>query len=218
MKKILKKQPPAPIPWHPDFRDLTTLPDVKIVRTSFFVNGISVLVLIGLLMLVGYHELERHGVKEEIENLEAQIAKNKARNTEVLRMHNEFRKEARMIEEVSQFVEGSFDFSTFFATLGDSMLPGMKISTVTYQDAGTRNKTPVKELQINGSIVGARDMAASIVTEYVNGFTEHPYFSTVVESAVPTSLVPTQEGDMMAFGIRLTMKAVEAAVENEEKK
>src|SRR5690606_557413 len=124
---------------------------------------------------------ERKGLQAEIETLEGRIAENRARNTEVLRMHNEFQKEARFINELSGYLEQSLDLSAFLVALGETMPPGMTLSTMSYQDAGARGKVVVKELQLNGSIEGARDSAASVVTQYVNTFTEDPYFSTVVE-------------------------------------
>ena len=38
--------------WHPNFRNYQQLPDIKVVRTAFFVNGAAVFVALGLAVAV----------------------------------------------------------------------------------------------------------------------------------------------------------------------
>jgi len=71
MLSLLKKKPEATsaslIPaWHPNFRNYALLPDIKPVRTAFFVNGISAFVAIGLLAFLGRGEYELHSVRSQI--------------------------------------------------------------------------------------------------------------------------------------------------------
>lgn len=218
MKRLLKKEITPPTPWHPDFRDQNSLPDVKVVRTSFFVNGVSVLVLMGFLLMAGTQELERHGLAAEIQTLEERIESNRKRNSEVLRLHSAFQKEERFITEVTDYLEDSLDLSRFLVALGHSIPSGMKITSLTYQDASTRMKTVEKEMLISGSIEGARDRAASVVTQYLNVFAVDPLFAEIVERAVSTSMVPMEKEDQMAFAIRLTMKGPDAEEEEEKGK
>ena len=46
MLSLLKKKSDAAAPavpaWHPNFRDYEKLPDVKVVRTAFFINAAAI--------------------------------------------------------------------------------------------------------------------------------------------------------------------------------
>lgn len=201
----LRKKPQPPPPWHPDFRDSTVLPDVKLVRTSFFVNALSVIICLGVALAVVRHETNRHTLRTERQSLEAQIGENRARNDEVLKMERQFQSEERLLREVSQFVEGSLQASVFLAALGDTLPPDIAMNNLRFQDLSERGVVVGKSLMLNGAIHGTPDIAASAITDYVRVFRQHEVFAANVEKAVPTSLVPTPEGDLMAFGIELTL-------------
>ena len=55
MLSLLKRKPEAAAvsempPWHPNLRNFARLPDTKVVRTAFFINGASVFIALGLLL------------------------------------------------------------------------------------------------------------------------------------------------------------------------
>ena len=52
-KKSEASAPEAPA-WHPNLRIASSLPDTKVVRTAFFVNGATMLVAIALLLVLGH--------------------------------------------------------------------------------------------------------------------------------------------------------------------
>ena len=60
MRSLLKKKAEAAasqVPaWHPNFRNYQRLPDIKVVRTAFFINGFAALIAIALIA-----EQPRHG-------------------------------------------------------------------------------------------------------------------------------------------------------------
>jgi len=47
-------------PWHPNLRIVETLPDTKVVRTAFFVNGAAMLLALVLVLLLGVQEWKLH--------------------------------------------------------------------------------------------------------------------------------------------------------------
>jgi Tfp pilus assembly protein PilN len=208
MKTLRKKQPPPSPPWHPDFRDAAALPDVKVIRTSFFVNGFAGLALLLIAVLVGYQEMRHAELRNGIQEIQEKVAANRTRNSEVLQLQREYQPHERFISEVAAFLDDSFELSRFMATLANSIPPEMTVTNMRYQDtSGGRGQAPVRQLHVNGAIRGTPDAAASIVTEYVALFQSEPVFMEKVERAVPNSLVPTTEGNVMAFGIQLTLKS-----------
>lgn len=216
MSKFGRKKAPGAPPWHPDFRDAAALPDVKVVRTSFFVNAFAILVLVCAVLLVASHEIKQRSLRAEILETEKRLSENRSHHEQVLRMQREFDKNARLLSEVSQYAEESLDFSGFLVALGTSMPRDMMLSTVRYLDSNERGPAAVRQIQLAGAIQGTPDSAASIVTEYVKVFETDPVFAPNVEHAVPTSLVPAPETDLMGFGIQITLKKKDAAAAGKE--
>jgi hypothetical protein len=205
MKSLFKKQPPASIPWHPDFRDATTLPDVKVVRTRFFINGFSVLLFAGVALTFGHQEVERRTLVSESAMLQDQIRQNRARHDEALRLQREFQGNERFINELDLYLGGSLDLSKFLVSLAVSIPLEMTLTAVRYQDVSERGQSVGKQIVLNGSIAGSPDAAATVITEYLKVFRDDPSFADTVEDAVPISLIPTLSGDLMSFGIQLTL-------------
>lgn len=204
MKSFRKKSAPVMPAWHPDFRSKDKLPDVKAVRTSFFINGASVLLLLILAISLAIQEFRQFNLENDIQLLEAKIAEQTPRNTEVLQMNNRFVAHQRLINEVVGYLDGSMELSGFLVALGETLHPEMTLSNIRYQGTGGR-ATGAGQITITGSIFATPEAAAGVITDYLNVFHENPFLAGMVGEAEPSSLVPTPEGDRMAFGIRLML-------------
>jgi hypothetical protein len=63
--QLLKKKSDASAAspaWHPNLRIVEQLPDTKVVRTAFFVNGLAATIAIVLALYLGHQEWKLHGV------------------------------------------------------------------------------------------------------------------------------------------------------------
>ena len=60
-------------PWHPNLRIVENLPDTKVVRTAFFVNGVAMSVAIALALYLGIQEWKLHEVNKQISDWQHQI-------------------------------------------------------------------------------------------------------------------------------------------------
>lgn len=109
MLSLLKKkseaaaQPAVPA-WHPNFRDYDKLPDVKVVRTAFFINGVAIVVLLALAAYFSIHEWQLHILRGQIAEAELQIKQNKRTSDQQVALFKKFQAEAAKIEEVRAFV------------------------------------------------------------------------------------------------------------------
>ena len=56
--------------WHPDFRNVDALPDIKVVRTEFFVNILTVTIAFVLLFYLGFHEYSGISLGSQIYELD----------------------------------------------------------------------------------------------------------------------------------------------------
>ena len=82
MLSLLKKKSdadaaPAVPAWHPNFRNYQTLPDIKAVRTAFFINGVAILVMLSLAGYLGLQEWQLRGVNAQLAEVQAQVDRDK---------------------------------------------------------------------------------------------------------------------------------------------
>lgn len=89
--------------WHPDFRDPSALPDIKVIRTDFLLNLVTVSIAVGLLGLLTYRESSSIDLRESIELVSANIASNKEVDQKNVRMSNEFAAVQAAMDEVVRF-------------------------------------------------------------------------------------------------------------------
>ncbi|HUR59026.1 MAG TPA: hypothetical protein VM029_15030, partial [Opitutaceae bacterium] len=82
MLSLLKKKseaaaaPTVPA-WHPNFRNYEKLPDIKVVRTAFFVNGAAIFLALSLVTYFGFKEWQLHVLQGQIAAADKQIAQDK---------------------------------------------------------------------------------------------------------------------------------------------
>jgi len=216
MKKKSSRRNPEPMPaWHLDFRNLETLPDVKVERTSFFIHVGAVLFLMAALVFLGMQEWHRRSLRFEIGGLEEKIAANQNRNKEVLRLHGEFQKEEKTISAVLDHVESSPELSNLLLAFASALPAEMRFNAIRYRERKGGDPGG-QELTIQGEILATPDDAATILTGYVSSFQEIPFLGERVAEAVPTSLVASPEGKELSFGIQVTLQNIEDS--KEEKK
>ena len=91
--------------WHPNFRDYQKLPDVKVVRTAFFVNGGAVFVALGLAVYVASQEVHLHTLGAQIAEEQAKIDRAKKGSEQALAAFKKFQAEEAVTLEVDAFVK-----------------------------------------------------------------------------------------------------------------
>ena len=68
-----KSDPAAGLRWHPDFRLRARLPDVKVVRTAFFINGPAALLAVALAAYLAFTEWQLHTLQSQMAEADALI-------------------------------------------------------------------------------------------------------------------------------------------------
>src|SRR5688572_19807280 len=110
MLPFLKKKsdadaPPALPAWHPNFRNYKKLPDVKVVRTAFFINGVALVVAISLGAYVGFREYQLNSINSQIAEVQAQIDRDKKVSDQAVALFKKFQAEEAKVTEVETFVK-----------------------------------------------------------------------------------------------------------------
>lgn len=95
--------------WHPDFRIAETLPDIKVVRTSFIVNFVVVAVVLILGAVVAFRELTLAELRSGIERFNSTINQRSAANSEAIRKSREFSDSRKKVDDVIAFYTKTYD-------------------------------------------------------------------------------------------------------------
>jgi hypothetical protein len=95
---------PAVPAWHPNFRDYEKLPDVKVVRTAFFLNGAAIVVALALAIYFGIHEWQLHVLNVQIAETQKHIDRDKRPSELAVAQFKLYQAEAAKVEEVEGFI------------------------------------------------------------------------------------------------------------------
>lgn len=163
LQKLLKRKldatAAATVPaWHPSFRDYETLPDVKVVRTAFFVNGVAVLVVVALLLWLGYTEYQAKSLRQQRDLLDQQIAREKPASMRAIAQFKKFQAEETKVAAVAAFVASRPALSTIVLRLGETRPPNVALEALEWRDG---------VLALRASVRGTADAASGYASAYV---------------------------------------------------
>jgi hypothetical protein len=149
MLSLLKKKseadaPPALPAWHPNFRNYKKLPDVKVVRTAFFVNGIAILAAISLGAYVGFREYQLNVVNVQIAQVQVQIDRDKKVSDQAVLLFKKFQAEEAKVMEVETFLKSKPLFSTLILRLAQTLPQNIAIDNIDLRDTGLTLRLSVK--------------------------------------------------------------------------
>ena len=133
-KRDKKVEVEAELNWRPDFRDRESLPDIKTVRTTFFLSAIAVTIAVMSVMHVGFYEYTIYSLGKKIEEGKAEMAARQGLHAKAIGMNNLFLEQERRIDEINTFEERQLAASDLILDSGKSLMPGMSLLSVEYID------------------------------------------------------------------------------------
>jgi len=162
MALALKKKSDASVivvpPWHPNLRIVENLPDTKVVRTAFFVNGAFMLVVILLTLYLGVQEWKLHEVNKQIADWQSQIDADSKQSDEDVALYTDFTLEEAKVDEVIEFVGSKPKLSSIILRLGAITPKKIAFDSLDFKDGG---------FNIRATIKGAPDPATSDASAYL---------------------------------------------------
>ena len=149
MLSLLKKKSdsdalPALPAWHPNFRNYKKLPDVKVVRTAFFINGVALVVAISLGSYVGFREYQLNSLNSQIAEVQAQIDRDKKVSDQAVALFKKFQAEEAKVMEVEAFVKSKPVVSSLILRLAHTLPKNVAIDNIDLRDAGMTLRLSVK--------------------------------------------------------------------------
>ena len=141
MLSLLKKKSdadaaPAVPPWHPNFRNYQKLPDVKVVRTAFFVNGIAILLVVSLGAYLGFREWNLRVINQQIAQVQAQIDREKKSSEQAIALFKKFQTSEAKVLEVDTFVTSKPIVSSLLVRLAQTLPKNIALDNFDLRDTG----------------------------------------------------------------------------------
>lgn len=196
LKKNTDKAKAAQAPWHTNFRNYAVLPDTKLVRTSFFVNGLLVVLAIAALLAVAYQEYTLSIVRGQNNDLQNVIDKNRAASNKAVALYKQFQAEEIKITELNNFVKGQkIVYSDFLIRLSQNRPAGIVFVTVEYKDTGA---------VIKGYAQGISEQATSTASAYERQLKDDTQLNTVFKSISLTNVSRDIQAGRLMFEIILS--------------
>ncbi len=202
MLSLLKKKSEASansVPaWHPNFRNFEKLPDTKVVRTAFFINGAAIAVALVLLTYFGVHEMQLHTLNSQIAEWDAQIDRDKRNSDLAVSQFKKFQAEEARLQEVNKFLASRPVVSDLILQLGQTLPQNVALDVFELKD---------RQLVLRCTVRGSADQATGYATAYVDQVRADPKFVAMFESVDLTNLNRVVATGRLAIEIALKLKA-----------
>lgn len=156
-KRDKKVEVEAELNWRPDFRDRQSLPDIRTVRTTFFITAIAVTIAVMSVMHVGFQEYNIYSLGKKIEEGKAEISSRQDLHVKAIGMKNLFLAQEKRIDEINTFEERQLAASDLILDSGKSLSPGMSLLSIEYID----------EKAVFQGFVLASEEADSLLKDYI---------------------------------------------------
>lgn len=171
MLSLLKKKTEAAAaasemaPWHPNLRNFDRLPDTKVVRTSFFVNGAAIFITLGLLLWFSYQEYKLHNLNRQIADWQKQIDRDKKDSDQFVALYAKFQAEQARITQVNVFLKSKPAVSELLVHLGETLPKEIALDAYEQQAQG---------VTLRGTVRGTPDEASGYATNYLEQLRADP--------------------------------------------
>lgn len=137
MKKQKKEVQPN---WHPNFRLADDLPDIKIIRTDFLINGGPGVLCALLLVVFVQGEIVRGGTRGEISKLQQKIQAEQGQNDAIVVQSQQFVQEGAKLVEVEAFYKTPVVPDALLLTLVEIKPENLIFKNVTYREAQVQDR------------------------------------------------------------------------------
>lgn len=186
--------------WHLDFRNTDGLPDVKPIRTSFFINAIAAVIVAGITLNFANQELSLYALGGQVDQLDEQIASDQPASASAVKKFKQFQVEEKKLKEVEEFRSQKVVISDFVLRLGEILPEQIKIESMSTND---------ERFTLRGSVLGSPDEASGRASSLVETLNTDEKLDPLFDNASLTSLVRNTGSGLLTFAVELPLAADE---------
>lgn len=157
-----KKKADPVLNWHPNFRVVETLPDIKQVRTGFLVNFVAIVLALVALAWTVTTEVDIHNHSRDINRLNGEIDKETPANNKNLAASKQFVNKSKALQFSAKFFDGTLPpldlLDAMLAARPDNILfDSVHIDPVIIETAG--KKIPAQRVVISGTLASESSLS-----------------------------------------------------------
>jgi hypothetical protein len=209
MKNPIKKTKHKEVfPWHQDFRDTESLPDIKVIRTQFFVNFIAFVIPLFVAVLWIQKEVALGSLRADIADLNAKKVTMEASNNQLIALSRDFTKESARIESLNDYYYNLFPVSEYLATLSEEVSSGMVLSSVDIKKGNRIVGNDVVDTwlsKVSGYVDLGNTGAITAVNAFVEEIGKEGLLTPFLDEAFLDNLSRDQITDTLNFVVSITM-------------
>jgi hypothetical protein len=185
--------------WHPDLRIVERLPDTKVVRTAFFLNGVASLVFVTLLLWFAHDRWELHTLNNTIADTQKTISHDKGPSQQAVALWNKFKDEQAKLTIVNDFMTGRPAVSPIILRIQQTLPEKIELTSLEISEKGMTLKANVR---------GAPDQASGDASNYHDLLDRDPELRKLFDEVTLTSLSKNPATGRLAVEMYLRFKGV----------
>jgi hypothetical protein len=203
MLPLLKKKPkaastaPQMPAWHPSFRNYERLPDIKVVRTVFFVNSAAITVALALFTVFIFKEYHLYSLRRQIADVRAQSDHDKPGSDQAIALFKKFQNEEKKILEVDAFLKARPLLSDLLLQIGQTLPKNIALYSLDLHDNG---------LVMRGSVRGAPELASGEASNYVEQLRGDKAIKVLFDEVTLTSISRNAQTGRLSIDLFLKFK------------
>jgi hypothetical protein len=184
--------------WHPNFRNTERLPDTKVVRTSFFTNGLAISIATALVIYTGYREYGLRELKSDTETAVNAITANKPASDQALDLFKKFQEQEKQIFALRDFLsESKTSVSNLILTIGGGLPAAISLNSIEYG---------ANAVVLRGKIEGASDEASGRAVAYVEALRKDAALIKTFDDVLLTNIARDAGTGQIRFQIDMKLK------------
>jgi hypothetical protein len=186
--------------WHPNFADSTRLPDVKVVRTTFFLNAASIVILGAMIVFVANREFVTYQVKSDLAAREAEIKTTKVESDRAVIQYTKYKDEVKKLTPVVNLTADSFVFSDFVIHLAEKLPQRITVQKIVCRGAG-------QATFLSLTAQGLDDASVEMASAYVKEMQADDYYKVYFGSVALSNIVRNAERSTLTLEIVMNPKS-----------
>lgn len=203
MLSLLKRKSdaaPAIAPaWHPNFRNFERLPDTKVIRTAFFINGGAVIVASLIVLWFAYQTIQIHAIKRQLDDVQQDIDRNQRTSERTIAIYKQFQAEGARAVEVDVFLKSKPRLSEILLRLAETLPANIAVDGIEFR---------ASTILIRASVRGAPDQASGHASAYVQLLKTDPVLGPKFDDVALQSLNRNAQTGRLTLEMMLKLKPV----------
>lgn len=195
--------------WRPDFRDAVLLPDVKVVRTQFLSNFLTFVAAVALLGVFLFNEHNLRMAESELALARSEIADGRAENSRFVRMSGDFTREARYVEQLTEFLDVPFRHHDLLASVGQVRPRAVTyniLSSGAFVERQGRREVVRHRVQLQGTVRElSNDPASAAINRFRDRLSELEAIAPKLEEHRLSSFYRTEDPSLFNFTVQIVI-------------